>query len=53
MLEAVIAGIGILVGLNGAILAYVISIERRLTRLETIQQLDDRRRGGGLAPGVK
>ena len=37
--EAVIAGVGILIGLNGAILAYVISIERRLTRLETFQEI--------------
>ena len=39
MTEAVIAGVGILIGLNGAILAYVISIERRLTRLETFQEI--------------
>ncbi len=52
MIEAVIVGVGILIGLNGAILAYVISIERRLTRLETVQEMHDRH-GGGLAPGVK
>ena len=37
MIEAAIAGI--VIGLNGAILAYVISIERRLTRLETFQEV--------------
>ena len=39
MIELFLAGVGILVTLNGAILAYVISIERRLTRLETFQEI--------------
>jgi len=30
---------GILIAMNGAILAYVVSIERRLTRLETINAI--------------
>ena len=39
MIEAVVAGLGILIALNGAILAYVISIDRRLTRLKTFQEI--------------
>jgi hypothetical protein len=47
MAEAVVAGIGILVGLSGAILAYVVTIERRLTRLETLtEELIAQRRAG-------
>lgn len=46
MIEAVVAGVGILVTLQGAILAYVVSIERRLTRLETtIAEWREQRRG--------
>lgn len=43
MIEALVAGVGILIGLNGAILAYVVSIERRLTRLETWREVQQER----------
>lgn len=39
MIELVVAIGAFLVGLNGATFAYVVRIERRLTRLETLDEM--------------
>ena len=39
MIEAALAALALVIGLQGAVLAYVVSIERRLTRPETLQEV--------------
>lgn len=46
MIELVVAIGALLVGLNGVTFAYVLRIERRLTRLETVDELRDAPRRG-------
>lgn len=50
-LELALAAGGLLLTLQGATLFYVVSIERRLTRLETLQEITAQRPASPGRPG--